>query len=323
MPSREQIQTEIVKVKSAGQDTIRRNYLKKLHKIIGNERDIVIYFSSFGTARPFPVPSQALTIVQDDIQGFMASLHGLKSRKLDLILHSPGGSLEAADQIVQYLRSKYDHSRAIIPQNAMSAATMIACACDEIVMGRHSAIGPIDPQIMSTIPVNGQLIQVSLPAHTILKDFEQAKTEVTANPQLANLWVPKLLSVPLGFLNLCDQTIKLAQQKVESWLSQYMFKGQSPEKAKEIAEWLGKFDEHGTHGRPIGYDLAFSKGLKVKRLEENQHFQEAVLSAFHATMATFQMTTCLKIIENQNGKGWYLVANMIPPMLQVNPPVQQ
>ena len=134
MPSREQIQTEIVKVKSAGQDIIRRNYLKKLHKINGNDRDIVIYFSSFGTARPFPVPSQALTIVQDDIQGFMASLHGLKSRKLDLILHSPGGSLEAADQIVQYLRSKYDHIRAIIPQNAMSAATMIACACDEIVM---------------------------------------------------------------------------------------------------------------------------------------------------------------------------------------------
>jgi len=33
----------------------------------------------------------------------MAALHGLKNDKLDLILHSPGGSLDAADQIVQYL----------------------------------------------------------------------------------------------------------------------------------------------------------------------------------------------------------------------------
>jgi ClpP class serine protease len=28
---------------------------------------------------------------------------------------------------------------------AMSAATMIACAADVIVMGKHSFLGPIDP----------------------------------------------------------------------------------------------------------------------------------------------------------------------------------
>ena len=82
----------------------------------------------------------------------MSALHGLKGKVLDLVLHSPGGSLEAADQIVQYIRSKYEHIRAIIPQNAMSAATMIACACDEIVMGKQSAIGPTDPQITFPTP---------------------------------------------------------------------------------------------------------------------------------------------------------------------------
>jgi ClpP class serine protease len=61
----------------------------------------------------------------------MAALHGAKNSNLDIIIHSPGGSLEAAEQIVNYLRAKQGHIRAIIPQNAMSAATMIACACKE------------------------------------------------------------------------------------------------------------------------------------------------------------------------------------------------
>ena len=77
----------------------------------------------------------------------MTAMHGQSKDQLDLIIHSPGGHVEAVEQIINYLRSKYSHIRAIVPQSAMSAATMLACACDEIVMGKHSAIGPIDPQM--------------------------------------------------------------------------------------------------------------------------------------------------------------------------------
>jgi len=307
MPPLEHIQNEIKDLKSAGQDSVRRRYLKKLYSL--TKRDTVIYFSSYNVSRPFPIPPAALSVTQDDIQGFMASLHGLKGKELDLILHSPGGSLEGAEQIVQYLRAKYTHIRAIIPQNAMSAATMIACACDEIVMGKHSAIGPIDPQ------VNG-----GLPAHTILEDFETAKADVGRNPNLANLWAPKLMNLPLGFFKLCEHTIALSKEKVEQWLAQYMFENKEPTKAKDIAGWLGDFSNHRTHGRPIGYDLAVSKGLKVTRLEDNQSLQEAVLSVFHATMVTFQTTSCLKIIENHHGKGHYIVSQFLIQPVGAPPP---
>ena len=50
---------------------------------------------------------------------------GLEGDGLDLILHSPGGSPEAAEAIVSYLRSRFSHIRVIVPQLAMSAATMI------------------------------------------------------------------------------------------------------------------------------------------------------------------------------------------------------
>lgn len=298
MPTREQIQTEIEFIKSTGQDSVRRKYLKKLTQI--TKRDALVYSSSWSVIRPFPVPTTAVSLMPDDIQGFMAAAHGLKGDELDLILHSPGGSLEAADQIVQYLRSKYKHIRAIVPQSAMSAATMIACACDEIVMGKHSAIGPIDPQMN----ING----ASIPAHSILEDFNKAKVDIAANPQLGNFWVPRLSHIPPGYLNFCEESIELAQQKVELWLNQYMFKNQNQNLAHDIAMWLGDFKEHKTHGRPIGYELAVSKGLIVKELESDQSLQEAVLSVFHALMATFQTTNCLKIIENHLGKGQYIVA---------------
>ncbi len=264
MPNRETIANEINLHKTAGQDTVRRKYLKELAN--HTKADTVIYFSSYNIKRSINIPPAVLMVSQEDIQGFMASLHGLKGSRLDLILHSPGGSLEAADQIVQYLRAKYQNVRVIIPQNAMSAATMIACAADELIMGKHSAIGPIDPQMQ--IPAqNGML--TSVPAHTILQDFEQAKSEVASNPLLANLWAPKLLSIPPGYLNLCKQTIELSKIKVEAWLKEYMFKNKNYEGAHSIAQWLGDFEEHKTHGRPIGYDLAASKGLNVKRLEDD------------------------------------------------------
>lgn len=301
MPTLEHIQKEVAELKQAGQDSVRKRYLKRLNKLTG--RDTVIYFSAYNVLHPFPIPPAALSVSQGDVQGFMAALHGLRGEKLDLILHSPGGSLEAAEQIVQYLRSKYSEIRAIVPQNAMSAATMIAMAADEIVLGKHSAIGPIDPQLT----LNG----VPVPAHTILADFDQAKADISGNPMLGALWGPRFASLPPGYLNLCKQTIDLSKEKVERWLAQYMFKGKDPQKAKEIADWLGNFDHHRTHGRPIGFELASERGLKVIRLEDDQKLQEAVLSVFHKTMVTFLSTQCLKIVENHNGKGHYVVAQLM------------
>ncbi|MEN7432778.1 ATP-dependent Clp protease proteolytic subunit [Chromobacterium sp. TRC.1.1.SA] len=306
MPTREKITSEINLQKIAGQDKIRRKYLALLHK--KTNRDTVIYFSAYNIQRSFLVPSAALSVNQEDIQGFMTSLHKLKGTQLDLIIHSPGGSSEAADQIVQYLRAKYNHIRAIIPQNAMSAATMLACAADEIVMGKHSAIGPIDPQIMINMPNGGQS---AMPAHTILQDFYNAKIEIMQNPVLSNSWAPRFSSLPAGYLNFCQQLIQQAEEKVKTWLGQYMFQNDNEGKAERVAKWLADFSQHRTHGRPIGIDLAREKGLIVTPLEADQELQEAVLSVFHATMATFQTTGCLKVIENHLGKGLYVTVG--PP----------
>lgn len=70
------------------------------------------------------------------MNGFMTCVHDIDcSKRLDLILHNPGGYPEAAETIVNYLESKFGKDITIIvPQLAMSDGTMIKCSKKEIVM---------------------------------------------------------------------------------------------------------------------------------------------------------------------------------------------
>ena len=302
MPNRNQILEELNRDKTMSQDIIRRRYLKSLYNY--TKHDTIIYFANFSPKTPNI--GSATSINLNDLSGFMSALNKLKGTTLDIIIHSPGGQVEAAIQIVQYLRKKYDKIRAIIPQNAMSAATMLSCACDEIIMGKESAIGPIDPQ--NAIPFQNTII--NMPAHSIIRDFETAKSDVTKTPALSNIWAPKLMQIPFGMFDFCLKAINLSKANVENWLDNYMFKNDAVKKGKEIAEFLGNFDLHGSHGKPFNYEIAQNLGLKVSLLEDDQILQEKVLSVYHACMLTFELTNCVKMIENHNGIGSFTQINI-------------
>ena len=66
---------------------------------------------------------------------------------LDLVLHTPGGLVLAALQIAKAVRDHKAKVTVFVPHYAMSGGTLIALAADEIVMCKHSVLGPIDPQV--------------------------------------------------------------------------------------------------------------------------------------------------------------------------------
>ena len=69
------------------------------------DRNVLYYASSF-LQKP-QVPGLFTAINMEDIKGFMAGIHGHDfSKGLLLILHTPGGMAEAAQTIIDYLRSK-------------------------------------------------------------------------------------------------------------------------------------------------------------------------------------------------------------------------
>src|ERR1700730_6169858 len=66
---------------------------------------------------------------------------------IDLVLHTPGGLVLAALQIARAIREHKAKVTVFVPHYAMSGGTLIALAADEIVMSKHSVLGPIDPQL--------------------------------------------------------------------------------------------------------------------------------------------------------------------------------
>ena len=274
-----------------------RNYLRQLHRVVGANRDIILYATDFVNP-DLQMPPEFLSINNEDTQHFMAVISEMKERrraksksKLDLILHSPGGSAAAAEQIVNYLRAKYSHIRVIVPQNAMSAATMMACAADEIVMGRHSALGPTDPQMM--------LDSGMVAAQSILNEFYFSHEE--ARGAAYEIMKAKIVMWQPGLIGECIKEIRLSETVVADWLCQYMKLPRK--KAEEAAEKFASADENLTHDRPLSIDKLKSWGLKVKPLESNQRLQDAVLSVYHAATALFEKGGVFKLVVNHSGAG--------------------
>jgi len=93
--------TEIMREQKAPFDVVRRKYLKKLSEYTG--RNTILYASNW--TQPSDTPSEMISIIDEDVQGFMEVISGLPSSDLDLIIHSPGGSAEATEAIVRSMLS--------------------------------------------------------------------------------------------------------------------------------------------------------------------------------------------------------------------------
>ncbi|MDQ4122561.1 MAG: serine protease [Acidobacteriota bacterium] len=290
-----EIQTEAQGGNQTPFDTIRHKYIAELAAF--TQRNTIVYASRWTTGDVSP----ALTVINDeDVQGFMQAMYGLRGDSLDLILHTGGGSAEATDAIASYLRAKFRDIRIIIPQAAMSAGTMLACSANKLVMAKHSFIGPIDPQFILQTSIGVRAVA----AHAILEQFEKAQEDCRLNPANLNSWLPTLSQYGPALLIECKNQIDFGKGLVEDWLKCFMF-AHDPTSTKpgEIAEYLSNHSNFKTHGKHINIVKAKEIGLDIERLEDNQDFQGKVLSAFHATMLTLQ-TNCVKIIANHNGEAF-------------------
>ena len=114
------------------------------------------------------------TIDYSDILPVQDQLANLSGQAIDVILETPGGFAEAAEDIIALIRGKFDKVGIIVPGWAKSAGTILALAGDEILMGRGSALGPIDAQIAQA---NGKRFS----AHAFLEGLKQIKDEVAGS----------------------------------------------------------------------------------------------------------------------------------------------
>lgn len=271
----------------AAMDIVRRRYLQLLQQHTG--RPTICYYSGW-----LQKPGFSLSGIDDnDKNAFMATIHGLERDKgLDLLLHTPGGDSAATESLVNYLRKIFGpNMRAFVPQIAMSAGTVIACACREIWMGKQSNIGPIDPQLRG------------MPAHGIIDEFNRAIAEVTANPASAPIWTTIIARYHPTLLADCQHAIDMSSGMLEKQLITGMFEGDpdAAAKASAIAAKLNNHTDTKAHNRHIHMEEAAAIGLKVQALEQDQKLQDLVLTVHHAYMLTLANTMIGKIVENHLG----------------------
>ena len=151
---------------------------------------------------------------------------------IDIILHTPGGLVLAAEQIARALIRHKGKVTVFVPHYAMSGGTLIALAADEIVMDPNAVLGPLDPQIGS------------YPAPSILSVLEKKNINEIDDETL-----------------ILADVAKKAIDQVRDFISCLLKEKVGEEKAKELAQTFssGKW----THDYPITIETLKNMGLPV------------------------------------------------------------
>lgn len=231
----------------------------------------------------------------DDVLPFGDLLDDVeKGEKVDLLLDSPGGDADQAEKLAYIIREKASAFRVIVADRAKSAATLIALAADEIVMGYTSELGPIDPQIRFPGPTGMQY----LPATSFIDGLQRIIDEAAKSGGLSPAYYPILQNLTPAVLDLCYKSIDRAKSFAKKWLSQYMLKDH-PDAAERIAETLCNTTRYQSHGMAITWREAEKEGLRVTYLEPQSNLWKAIWQLYATYRVDMRQHGLVKLYESK------------------------
>src|SRR6266581_319721 len=187
-----------------------------------NSRAIAVIHRQEG-ASVFGVPVTGSISIDDSEAVLRAIRLTPPEQPIDVILHTPGGLVLAAEQIAKALVEHKGKITVFVPHYAMSGGTLIALAADEIVMDSNAVLGPGDPQIGD------------MPAASIVKSLDFKKPGQVSDEMLV----------------LIDMAAK-ARVQVAAFVAAILLKHYPKEKAAELAAVLS--EGRWTHDFPIMVD---------------------------------------------------------------------
>ena len=153
---------------------------------------------------------------------------------IDLVLHTPGGLALASFQIAHAIKYRPGRVTVHVPHFAMSGGTLIALAADDIVMGDHAVLGPVDPQV-------GEY-----PAASLIK-LIQTKPIADIDDRT---WI---------LADVAKKAINQLREQVKSLLMEH----HTPEQAENLSQTLA--EGRWTHDFPITFEEAQALGLRVNK----------------------------------------------------------
>jgi ClpP class serine protease len=184
------------------------------------------------TVTIFGVPVGSSISIEDSEAVLRAIRLTPEDQPIDVILHTPGGLVLAAEQIAMALVQRKARVTAFVPHYAMSGGSLIALAADEIVMDPNAVLGPVDPQIGD------------MPAASILRVVELKKPANVSDEMLV----------------LADIAAK-ARVQVGVFVAEVLIKHMPKEKAAALATALT--EGRWTRDFPITVPMARQLGFPV------------------------------------------------------------
>jgi hypothetical protein len=224
--------------------------------------------------------AESAALTREDVVPLMDLLHRIPvDSHIDLLLHTAGGDIDAADKIVRILRKRVgaDHElRVIVPDHAKSAGTLIAIGADWIVMSESSELGPIDPQIV-TRDASGQTSQ--RPAHAYVDGYEALVNTINdpksyEDGKRTDAEQLLLSKCDPAMLDLCRQALRRSRQLAEDLLRQGMLREEASYTtvAGDLTNnerWLSQ------HGAVIDSNDAQTLGLHVQYMDPDDELWQA------------------------------------------------
>lgn len=256
----------------------------------------------------------------DDLVPISDQLSNLEGDKIDVIIETPGGSAEIAEDIVESIRSKFSEVAMIVPGHAKSAGTIMVMAGDQILMEPTSALGPIDAQVVQ----EGKRFS----AHAFLEGLDRIKAEVEEKNRLNRAYIPILQNISPGEIQSCRNALSFAETLVANWLSKYKFKfwethstsgkpvkqEEKEIRAEEIAKILCDHGRWLTHGRSITLrHLRDEMRLNIVDYSQNAQLFEAIRRYYTLLKMSFDTTNIFKIYETPDSQIYRFVTPQTVP----------
>jgi ClpP class serine protease len=217
------------------QKNVMRERLRKIREIeLKRKSRVIALIHRQESISILGLPISKYINIEDSEQILRAIRLTPNDMPIDIILHTPGGLVLAAEQIAHAIRNHPAKVTVFVPHYAMSGGTFIALAAVEIVMDENAVLGPVDPQIGS------------YPAASILNVVNNKPVEEISDNTL-----------------IMADIAEKARNQVRENIYQIL-KDKFPDQPKQAHELARIFTEgRWTHDYPITYEESRNMGLPV------------------------------------------------------------
>ena len=289
--------------KKMGVDALN-NELRRLITAYNKIRNTYLIIYAGAIWKPIP----DLPLCMDDYYIIFDILKDIDTQKLDFYIETPGGSGTAAEEIVRFLRTKFDHITFVVSGEAKSAGTIITLSGNEILMTESGSLGPIDAQV--------RIGRSTISAYDYMEWVKEKRVEAEDKRKLNPFDATMVAQISPGELEGVNNSLEFAKDLVVDWLSKYKFKDwnvtetrgikvtneKKQERAAEIAEALTNHGKWRSHGRSIKIGDLEGIGLKITRVDNEPELADIIYRIQTVLRLLFMSASTYKIIATYNVK---------------------